>query len=67
MADGIKTHICEEHLDSNCTCTLCGRVCHHYTDDDDGRFAASGKIVTARCTRCGHEERYYADTGTVVD
>lgn len=60
-------HICEEYLDSHCRCKMCGRSCHAWEDDDDGSFAASGKVVTARCTRCGTTERYYSDSGTVID
>lgn len=60
-------HSCEEYLDSNCRCKMCGRSCHAWEDDDDGTFAASGKVVTARCTRCGTTERYYSDSGTVID
>jgi len=41
-----KSHICEDNLDSNCKCKLCGKVWHDWEDDDDGSFAASGKIVT---------------------
>ena len=62
-----NSHICEDYLDSNCKCKLCGKVCHDWTDNDDGSFAASGKIVFARCARCGATERYYADTGTTID
>ena len=38
-----------------------------FIDDDDGTFAVSGKVVHAICIRCGYEERYYSDTGTVID
>ncbi len=62
-----KSHICEGNLDDDCKCKLCGKVCHDWQDNDDGSFAASGKIVTVRCERCGKTERYYADTGTVID
>ena len=62
-----KTHICEEHLDTGCRCTVCGNISHDYHSDDDGTFAASGKVVTARCARCGDEEHYYADTGVVIE
>ncbi len=64
--NGIPEHNCEDHLGWNCTCNICGRVCHDYEDDDDGTFAASGKVATAVCRRCGAEERYYSDTGTVI-
>lgn len=67
MAMEQKGHVCEDNLDSNCKCKLCGKVCHDWVDNDDGSFAASGKIVTARCVRCGMTERYYADTGTMID
>lgn len=62
-----ETHICKEHLDTDCRCIVCGKICHDYYSDDDGTFAASGKVVTARCVRCGDEEHYYADTGVVID
>lgn len=62
-----RTHICEEHLGAGCHCAICGKVCHDYHSDDDGTFAASGKVVTARCARCGDEEHYYADTGIVIE
>lgn len=60
-------HICEENLDLDCKCKICGQVCHDWHDNDDGTFAVSGKVVTARCQRCGKIECYYADTGTVID
>lgn len=60
-------HICEENLDFNCKCKLCGRVCHDWYDNDDGTFAASGKVVTTQCQHCGKIIRYYADTGTIID
>ncbi len=60
-------HICSEHLDEKCRCTICGRCEHFFIDDDDGTFAASGKVAHAICIRCGYEERYYSDTGTVID
>lgn len=61
---GNDTHICEEHLGARCRCTVCGKSCHDYYSDDDGTFAASGKVETVRCTRCGDEHHYYSDTGT---
>lgn len=64
---GNETHICKEHLGVGCRCIVCGNICHDYHNDDDGTFAASGKVVTARCTQCGNEEHYYADTGMVID
>ncbi|MFA0814528.1 MAG: hypothetical protein ACC608_01935 [Anaerofustis sp.] len=64
---GNETHICKEHLGAGCRCTICGKICHDYHSDDDGTFAASGKVVTARCARCGDEEHYYADTGVVIE
>lgn len=65
--NGNKAHICEEHLGVWCRCTVCGEYKHDYESNDDGSFAASGKVVTARCKRCGSEEHYYADTGTVIE
>ncbi len=67
MGNTEKAHVCEDNLGANCRCKICGRICHDYVDDDDGTFAASGKIVTAHCSRCGNEERYYSDTGTIVE
>lgn len=60
-------HICSEHLNEKCRCTICGKNKHFFIDDDDGTFAASGKVAHAICIRCGYEERYYSDTGTVID
>jgi hypothetical protein len=62
-----KTHICEEHLGAHCRCTVCGNFCHDYHSNDDGTFAASGKVATDRCARCGYEEHYYADSGKVIE
>ena len=61
---GNDKHICEEHLGARCLCTVCGKSCHDYYSDDNGTFAASGKVETVRCARCGDEHHYYADTGT---
>ena len=63
----VPEHRCSEHLDEKCRCTICGRTKHFFIDDDDGTFAASGKVAHAICIRCGYEERYYSDTGTVID
>lgn len=60
-------HICSDHLDKKCRCKICGETHHYFIDDDDGTFAASGKVAHAICIRCGYEERYYSDTGTVID
>ena len=63
----VINHDCSEHLDEKCRCTICGKTSHFFIDDDDGTFAASGKVAHAICIRCGYEERYYSDTGTVID
>ncbi|MED9969212.1 MAG: hypothetical protein UFA98_04265 [Ruminococcus sp.] len=60
-------HNCEKNRDERCRCTVCGRYVHDFVDNDDGTFAASGKVATAVCVRCGYRERYYSDTGTVID
>lgn len=46
-------HNCSEHLDEKCRCTICGKTRHFFIDDDDGTFAASGKVAHAICIRCG--------------
>ena len=38
-------HICSEHLNEKCRCKVCGKTRHFFIDDDDGTFAASGKLV----------------------
>ncbi len=66
-SEGIEAaHNCIEHLDGDCKCRICGRVCHDIETDDNG-YAASGRIATVWCRRCGFKERYYADTGTIVE
>lgn len=60
-------HNCSDHMDEKCCCTISGKTRHYFIDDDDGTFAASGKVAHAICIRCGYEERYYSDTGTVID
>jgi hypothetical protein len=62
----LEDHYCEEHVDNNCVCRICGQVQHNVVNNDDGTFAMSGKIVTAYCKRCRKTWRYYADTGTEV-
>jgi len=60
-------HDCIKNLDGHCKCQICGKVRHAIRDNDDGSFAASGKVATAWCTRCGKKERYYSDSGTVIE
>jgi translation initiation factor 2 beta subunit (eIF-2beta)/eIF-5 len=60
-------HECKDHLGIYCKCKLCGQECHDWEDNDDGTFAASGKVVTVRCKRCGETHHYYSDTGTDID
>lgn len=62
-----ENHDCKEHLDYKCQCEICGKYVHSIRDNDDGSFAASGKVATAWCTRCGKKERYYSDSGTVIE
>jgi hypothetical protein len=62
-----KDHNCVEYLDGNCECRICGKVVHDFRDDDDGSYAASGRVATTWCERCGKKERYYSDTGTVIE
>lgn len=63
----IPEHDCKEHLDCGCRCRICGAVVHQYQCDDDGTFAASGKVATTWCTRCGKKERFYSDSGNVIE
>ncbi len=62
-----ETHICMEQLGTGCRCTVCGKICHDYRTNNDGTFAASGKVVTARCVRCGDQVHYDADSGVEIE
>ncbi len=59
-----RAHACREHLDARCRCLVCGKTCHAIVDDSTG--SGTG-MVTATCTRCGAFERYYDDTGIVIE
>lgn len=63
----VKDHVCTENLNAHCECRICGKIVHDFRDDDDGSFAASGRVATTWCERCGKKERYYSDTGTVIE
>jgi hypothetical protein len=45
--ENVKDHDCTDNLDSHCKCSICGKTMHDFRDDDDGTFAASGKVATA--------------------
>lgn len=64
MSEKILVHNCLEHLDKECRCTVCGNTRHAYVSDDNG--SGTG-LVTDRCKRCGSYERWYGDTGTVIE
>jgi len=64
MVKNINSHICKENVDHNCKCKICGVVCHSIVNDSKGNGTG---MVTEWCTNCGKYERYYDDTGTVIE
>ncbi|MDR2497683.1 MAG: hypothetical protein LBD21_11220 [Tannerellaceae bacterium] len=51
-------------VDKDCKCRKCGTVDHDLVDDSNG--SGTG-MVTEWCRRCRRFERYYDDTGTVIE
>ena len=57
-------HNCSDHVDEDCVCTICRKTCHELVDNSNG--SGQGE-VTVWCKRCGKFERYYDDTGTIIE
>jgi hypothetical protein len=64
MAHNTTGHDCRAHLNSYCRCTVCGKVRHAIVDNSNG--SGTGEVVEW-CTRCHRYERYYDDTGTIIE
>ena len=63
MEEELQTHSCAEHLNGDCVCTVCGSTHHLLVSNSAG--TGSGR-VEVWCVRCGAQEIYYDDTGTVL-
>jgi hypothetical protein len=64
MTKYITEHNCLSHLDEDCKCAVCGQTLHNIVSDSKG-FGTGH--VTDRCVRCNKFERYYDDTGTIIE
>ena len=63
MEKELLSHNCLEHLDGDCVCTVCGDTHHLLASNSAGTGAGR---VEVWCVRCGAQEIYYDDTGTVL-
>ncbi len=60
MENSKNNHLCHQHLDSKCRCTICGKIHHLFASDSN--YSGLGRVNVV-CLRCGASEAFEDSTG----